>query len=86
MLLPVLLPLAGWSDRQPETPWSIAGLAVFALLASGLASVVYSGEDPATRVIRWACRIAVIGLFAREYAYFYRNLRVFRRLPRFNWW
>ncbi|HTU22593.1 MAG TPA: glycosyltransferase family 87 protein [Gemmataceae bacterium] len=67
VLLPALLPLAGWSDQPQGRRWSPIGIAVFAILAFGLSPMVYGGTDLATRIIRWSTRLVVIGLFLREY-------------------
>jgi hypothetical protein len=76
VLLPVLLPLAGWSDAPPGKRWSALGLVLFAVLALALLQVVIGGDDPATKMIRWAARVVVIGLVVWEYLRIY--LSVFR--------
>jgi Glycosyltransferase family 87 len=71
-LLPVVLPLVGWSDGRPGKQWSATGLVLFAVLAVALIPAVLSTEgDPVTRAIRWGARFVVIGLFAREYVRIY---------------
>jgi hypothetical protein len=71
VLLPVLLPLAGWSEQRPPRRWSAIGLSLFALLALATTPMVMDGADPATKVVRWAARVAVIGLFVWEYLLVY---------------
>jgi hypothetical protein len=78
MLLPVLLPLAGWSDRPPGRGWSAVGLVLFVFLALALTPVVMGGDDPATRIVRWVARVVVIGLFAWEF------LSVYLSAPRLS--
>ena len=71
-LLPVLLPLAGWSDGPPGKRWSATGLVPFAVLAVALVPAAITAEDVASRSVRWAARGVVIGLFAWEYVRVYR--------------
>jgi hypothetical protein len=67
VLLPVLLPLAGWSDLPPGRRWAPVGVALYAVLAVALTPLVTAGTDPATRGLRWVARVVVIGLFVQEY-------------------
>ncbi len=67
VLLPAILPLAGWSDRPPARRWSIAGFAAFAIVALALTPWIYNGEHLFARMIRWAGRATVMGLFAHAY-------------------
>jgi hypothetical protein len=69
MLVPILMPLAGWSEHPPPRRWALIGIVLFALLAVGLYPAVTGGDDPATRGLRWMTRIILIGLFIGEYAY-----------------
>lgn len=74
MLLPVLLPLAGWTERQPSERWAAVGLAIFAVLAIALTPAVIGGDDSATRIIRWLARFVMIGLFVSEYIHVLRSI------------
>jgi hypothetical protein len=74
-LLPILMPLAGWSDRQPRRPWSAIGLVLFAVLSLALTETVARSDDPATWAMRWVARISVIGLLLREYVQVYLSAR-----------
>jgi hypothetical protein len=75
-LLPVLLPLAGWSDDTPGERWSAVGIVPFAVVAVALIPAVITAEDLASKAVRWAARVVVIGLFAREYVRVWRAGRV----------
>ena len=72
-LLPVLLPLAGWSDNTPGKRWSAVGIVLFAIVAMALIPAVITAEDVASKAVRWAARVVVIGLFAWEYLRVYRS-------------
>lgn len=67
VLLPVLLPLAGWSTQKPGRPWSLIGLTLFAVLTLALTTWVVRGDDLGTRSLRWVARLLVMGLFSWEY-------------------
>jgi hypothetical protein len=71
VLLPVLLPLAGWSDQQPAGRWSVVGIVVFAVFVVALLPAVALGEDIVTRCIRWLARFTLLGLVVREYVAVY---------------
>jgi hypothetical protein len=65
-LLPVVMPLAGWSEKRPARDWSVVGLIAFAVIAAALFPPVYGGDDMFGRAIRWCARLIVPALFANE--------------------
>jgi hypothetical protein len=67
LLLPVLLPLAGWSYQRPVARWNIIGVGLFVAIGLALPPTVVGGHNLESRVIRWAARLAIIGLFVGEY-------------------
>lgn len=77
MLLPVLLPLAGWADHPPGGRWSAVGLVLAAIIAvAQIPAIMYDEQESSLRAIRWVARCAILGLFAREYACAWRAERV----------
>lgn len=75
LLLPVLLPLAGWRPAPPAAGWAWAGLAAYAVLAVGLLEPVIRQDGPGFWAVRWAARLTVLGLYLREHVVMIRDAR-----------